>query len=142
MYYTFAFLNRIVLSQIKTFWHQLQWPDSETSYAFISRIIDDSCQAVMFYADQMRAKVEQRLQEAVGDDREEEEDGEGQVVKEELFFSREQCLAVNNIDYVLKVSVTHHSLTHMHAEQSMFLLDLAPIRARLGHLRRAFTPGG
>ena len=30
---------RTVLSQIRTFWTQLSWPDVETSYVFISRIM-------------------------------------------------------------------------------------------------------
>lgn len=31
---------RTVLMQIKTFWAQLCWPDVESSYAFISKILD------------------------------------------------------------------------------------------------------
>ena len=34
---------RTVFAQIKTFWMQLQWPDAETAYVFISRILDDVC---------------------------------------------------------------------------------------------------
>jgi BAI1-associated protein 3 len=33
---------RTVLLQIKTFWKQLNWPDVEASYAFISKILDVS----------------------------------------------------------------------------------------------------
>ena len=33
---------RTVLMQIKTFWAQLSWPDVESSYAFISKILDVS----------------------------------------------------------------------------------------------------
>jgi hypothetical protein len=33
---------RTVLSQIKTFWQQLDWPDVESAYAFISKILDVS----------------------------------------------------------------------------------------------------
>jgi hypothetical protein len=33
---------RTVLIQIKTFWEQLDWPDVEASYAFISKILDVS----------------------------------------------------------------------------------------------------
>jgi hypothetical protein len=51
---------RTVLSQIRTFWAQLSWPDSETSYVFISRIMDDVCRAVIFYAEKMCAKAEQQ----------------------------------------------------------------------------------
>ncbi len=33
---------KTVLLQIKTFWRQLNWPDVEASYAFISKILDVS----------------------------------------------------------------------------------------------------
>ena len=33
---------RTVLMQIKTFWAQLCWPDVESSYAYISKILDVS----------------------------------------------------------------------------------------------------
>ena len=33
---------KTVLVQIKTFWQQLNWPDVEASYAFISKILDVS----------------------------------------------------------------------------------------------------
>ena len=33
---------RTVLMQIKTFWAQLSWPDVESSYAYISKILDVS----------------------------------------------------------------------------------------------------
>ena len=33
---------KTVLVQIKTFWQQLCWPDVESSYAFISKILDVS----------------------------------------------------------------------------------------------------
>ena len=51
---------RTVLSQIRTFWTQLSWPDVETSYVFISRILDDVCRAIIFYADKMVAKAEEQ----------------------------------------------------------------------------------
>jgi BAI1-associated protein 3 len=51
---------RTVLTQIRTFWSQLSWPDCETSYVFISRIMDDVCRAIIFYAEKMCAKAEQQ----------------------------------------------------------------------------------
>ncbi len=33
---------KTVLLQIKTFWKQLDWPDVEASYAFVSKILDVS----------------------------------------------------------------------------------------------------
>lgn len=35
---------KTVLLQVKTFWKQLNWPDVEASYAFISKILDVSQQ--------------------------------------------------------------------------------------------------
>ena len=34
---------RIVFGQLRTFWNQLAWPDAETAYVFVSRILDDIC---------------------------------------------------------------------------------------------------
>ena len=41
---------KTVLVQIKTFWQQLNWPDVEASYAFISKILDVSCYYLNFSA--------------------------------------------------------------------------------------------
>ena len=73
-----------VLGQIRTFWGQLSWPDLETSYVFISRIMDDVCKAVIFYAEKMIGKAS------------EEEEGE-----EALGCYASHCLALNNIDFVM-----------------------------------------
>ena len=73
-----------VLGQIRTFWGQLSWPDVETSYVFISRIMDDVCKAVIFYAEKMIGKAS------------EEEEGE-----EALGCYASHCLALNNIDFVM-----------------------------------------
>ena len=73
-----------VLGQIRTFWGQLSWPDVETSYVFISRIMDDVCKAVIFYAEKMIGKAS-----------EEEEGGEA------LGCFASHCLALNNIDFVM-----------------------------------------
>jgi hypothetical protein len=37
-----GFLKCPCLCQIKTFWAQLSWPDVESSYAYISKILDVS----------------------------------------------------------------------------------------------------
>ena len=79
---------RTVLAQLRTFWLQLRWPDAETAYVFISRILDDVCRAAVFYAEKMCGKVE-RLQQHVGPGG--------------LHYTREQCFAVNNVDFVLGV---------------------------------------
>lgn len=78
---------RTVLSQIRTFWTQLSWPDVETSYVFISRILDDVCRAIIFYADKMCAKAEEQKKIL-------------SLGSQNLQCSAEQCLAINNIEYV------------------------------------------
>eukprot|EP00095_Tigriopus_kingsejongensis_P000958 maker-scaffold83_size396513-snap-gene-0.15 protein:Tk00958 transcript:maker-scaffold83_size396513-snap-gene-0.15-mRNA-1 annotation:"conserved hypothetical protein" len=80
---------RTVLGQIKTFWHQLKWPDPETAYVFVSRILDDVCRAAIFYAEKMCAKVEHQFLGA-------------ETPSPAIYFAHEQCYAVNNIEYVLQ----------------------------------------
>ncbi len=36
---------------------QLNWPEPETSYVFVSRMLDDVCKSAMFYAEKMYAKA-------------------------------------------------------------------------------------
>jgi len=76
---------RTVLMQIKTFWAQLSWPDVESSYAYISKILDDVCKTTIFYADKMVERVS----------REQNNNGKFRV-------SKSLCLAINNIDHVLQ----------------------------------------
>jgi len=77
---------RTVLMQIKTFWAQLSWPDVESSYAYISKILDDVCKTTIFYADKMVERVSREQNNNVG----------------KFQVSESLCLAINNIDYVLK----------------------------------------
>ena len=127
---------RTVMGQIRTFWRQLGWPDPETSYVFISRILDDACRAAVFYAERMGEKAEEEEQE-----NEEEElfdDSGGEDVDEEkkrtkkkaprrdkdeeeiVHFTRGQCLAVNNIDFVLKVRETKCLLNYRYVTRGVF----------------------
>lgn len=80
---------RTVLIQVKTFWRQLNWPDVEASYAFISKILDDVCKTTIFYADKMCERVA-TVQKNNNND----------GIKFEV--SESLCLAINNIDYVLQ----------------------------------------
>ncbi|PSN30834.1 Protein unc-13 4B [Blattella germanica] len=76
-----------IFYQIKIFWKQLAWPDVETSYTFVAKIIDDICRCSVFFADRMSEKVEGM--------------GETENVYEKKFeVTNEWCLAINNIDYV------------------------------------------
>ena len=91
---------RTVFGQIRTFWKQLKWPDPETGFVFISRILDDVCRAAIFYAERMKEKVNRlrnvgTMASVIELDSDVTQDGQ-------LFFSREQCLAINNIDHVLQ----------------------------------------
>ena len=45
---------KTVLVQIKTFWQQLNWPDVEASYAFISKILDVSFLYFIFFCESYR----------------------------------------------------------------------------------------
>lgn len=76
-----------IFHQIKIFWDQLNWPDVESSYSFVAKIIDDLCRCCLFYADKMATKV----------------DGMGDITdnyERRFEVTKEWCLAINNIDYV------------------------------------------
>lgn len=76
-----------IFYQVKVFWQQLNWPDAESCFTFIAKIIDDICRCCIFYADKMASKV----------------DGLGDIqnVYEKSFeVTNEWCLAINNIEYV------------------------------------------
>jgi len=77
---------RTVLMQIKTFWAQLNWPDVEASYAFISKILDDVCKTTIFYSDKMVERVNRG----------------GSNNGAHFKINKALCLAINNIDYVLQ----------------------------------------
>ena len=80
---------RTVLNQIKTFWTQLSWPDTETNYVFISRIMDDVCKAMIFYAEKMCYKAETHRRSHTG------------PTNPMVHCTVDQCLAINNIDLVM-----------------------------------------
>ena len=81
--------------QIRTFWKQLSWPDAETAYVFISRILDDLCKAAIFYGDRMCQKVEQCHTISM-------KDGIETHDNELLHFTLQQCHALNNIVFILQ----------------------------------------
>ena len=80
---------KTILNQIRIFWNQLSWPDVETNYVFISRIMDDVCKAIIFYAEKMCNKAEEQKRNA---------SCQRNVLVD---CNRGQCLAVNNIDLVM-----------------------------------------
>ena len=75
--------------QIKTFWAQLCWPDVESSYAYISKILDDVCKTTIFYADKMVERVGAAQNQTP-------------LPAGKFSVSESLCLAINNIDYVLQ----------------------------------------
>lgn len=81
---------RTVFGQVRTFWTQLAWPDAETAYVFVSRILDDICKASVVYARKLVSKC---------DDVEAVAPAGGP--KQEIGFSKEQCHVVNNLEFVL-----------------------------------------
>lgn len=78
-----------IFYQIKIFWQQLAWPDTEGSYTFVAKIIDDICRCSVFYADKMSERVD-----GLG------ETNQGTVHEKKFQVTQEWCLAINNIDYV------------------------------------------
>lgn len=82
--FTFSMGN---LFQVKVFWEQLNWPDVESCYTFIAKIIDDICRCCIFYADKMSTKVD-----GMGDVQD--------IYEKKFIVTNEWCLAINNIDYV------------------------------------------
>lgn len=76
-----------IFYQMKVFWEQLDWPDVEGTFTFVSKIIDDICRCCVFYADRMSSRVENL--------------GNVKNVYENRFeVTREWCVAINNIDYI------------------------------------------
>lgn len=73
--------------QVKIFWEQLNWPDVESCYTFIAKIIDDICRCCIFYADKMSAKVD-----GIGDVQD--------IYEKKFIVTIEWCLAINNIEFV------------------------------------------
>lgn len=72
---------------MKVFWQQLNWPDVESCYTFIAKIIDDICRCSIFYAEQMSTRVD-----GMGDIQD--------IYEKKFEVTDEWCLAINNIDYV------------------------------------------
>lgn len=86
-YSTSAVDTLAIFYQIETFWHQLNWPDVDGSYAFLTKIVDGICYCCVFYADTMTSQIE-NLPKA-------------QDVGEQKFrVTTEWCLAINNIEHI------------------------------------------
>ena len=86
---------RIVFGQLRTFWNQLAWPDAETAYVFVSRILDDICKASVVYARKLVSKC------AGNDNNTAVASGPHLAHRQEIGFSREQCHVVNNLEFVV-----------------------------------------
>ena len=86
---------RTVFGQVRTFWTQLAWPDPETAYVFVSRILDDICKASVVYARKLVSKC------AGNDNNTAVASGPHHMHRQEIGFSREQCHVVNNLEFVV-----------------------------------------
>ncbi|XP_014210937.1 protein unc-13 homolog 4B-like isoform X2 [Copidosoma floridanum] len=82
-----------IFYQIKVFWTQLAWPETEGAYAFVAKIIDDICKCCIVYVDCMANKAEERQ-------RKEDEASPANVYGRQFNVSVAWCYAINNIDYV------------------------------------------
>ena len=113
---------RTVFGQVRTFWNQLAWPDPETAYVFVSRILDDICKASVVYAKKLVSKCAQSTSSKSGG----HEDAVG------LHFSREQCHVVNNLEFVLHsiryiVQCSKYKYVVLFVNSSFFISDLFPM---------------
>lgn len=78
-----------IFYQIQIFWQQLDWPNAEGAFLFVSKIVDDICRCCVFYADKIADKVNNF--------------GLIETIYEKKFQVTDSwCLALNNIDYILK----------------------------------------
>ncbi|XP_065338040.1 protein unc-13 homolog 4B isoform X3 [Cloeon dipterum] len=73
--------------QIKVFWKQLNWPDVESSYTFVAKIIDDICRCSEFYAAKMSTRVA-----GLGETE--------NAFSKKFEVTTEWCTAINNIEYI------------------------------------------
>ena len=89
---------RTVFGQVRTFWNQLAWPDAETAYIFVSRILDDICQASVVYARKLVSKCETSSENSITVP---QRDNGFTGAQQDIGFSREQCHVVNNLEFVL-----------------------------------------
>ncbi|KAL8618224.1 hypothetical protein ACOMHN_000124 [Nucella lapillus] len=73
------------LEKMTEFWKQLAWPDKESAFPFVHRLVETVCQCARLYADLVHTKL---MEKGYYDD-------EGQFdVTEEL------CMTINNIEQV------------------------------------------
>ncbi|XP_058814032.1 protein unc-13 homolog 4B-like isoform X2 [Topomyia yanbarensis] len=86
---TGEFLN--IVRQLKTFWQQLDWPDSDELNRFLKKSIGDICSCCVYYADRISTKLKQP----------EDKGGLDMATTVELI---EKCALVNsNISILLEV---------------------------------------
>lgn len=86
-YSTSAIDTLAIFYQIETFWHQLNWPDIDGSYAFLTKIVDGICHCCVFYADAMLFRMENLQKDQY-------------VTEKKVNVTTEWCLAINNIEHI------------------------------------------
>lgn len=84
-YSTSAIDTLAIFQSIKEFWLHLNWPDVETAYTFMAKIVDDVCHCCVCYADEMAAR---------------NLDSEDIQNLDEFYVTPDVCSIINNIDYL------------------------------------------
>lgn len=89
-YSTSAIDTLSIFYQIEKFWQDLDWPDIDASYAFLTKIVDGTYQCCVFYADTMLSRME-NLQKSI-------RNLDGNKFK----VTTEWCLSINNIEHIVQ----------------------------------------
>lgn len=76
-----------IFHPIKLFWLQLDWPDVESGYTFLAKIVNDICRCCIHYATKLHEIIKIRQLQRNDDN-------------SKSIAIREQCIAINNIEYV------------------------------------------
>lgn len=84
-YSTSAIDTLSIFYQIEKSWQQLDWPDVEGSYAFLTKIVDGICQCCVFYVDTIFSRME-NLYKAQNE--------------KKFKVTIEWCVALNNIEHI------------------------------------------
>lgn len=89
-YSTSAIDTLAIFQSIKQFWLHLSWPDVESSYTFMAKIVDDICDCSVNYADRMTTRI---LDSTDMPDRRD---------NDEFYVTPSLCLTINDIEYLQK----------------------------------------
>lgn len=90
-----------IFQTIKKFWVHLNWPDVESAYTFMAKIVDNICHCCVLYADGMADRIldSNHIEHLRGN--------------EEFYVTPSLCLIINNIEY-------------LHENLPIFITELGP----------------